>query len=325
MAKIDFNSIPRFADLPVKPDRPKESSWGVFGDNDDLGCLNFLTEDGVVEAARLVRKGKVFRLDTKINYATPPLFNRQPAKHNISSFESYGLLGFDDSLDSYNPQEGSQWDGLAHVGSPRYQAFYNGVKSSQIKDGPGGRLSIHKWANKFVGRAVLCDVFQHRNSKGRPLDPLTDAKYSLDDLKQTLAAQGSELKPGTILLIRTGWMQAYVAAPAAEKTAMAPLEKLKSIGIEDSREMVEWFWNNRIAAVGTDCPAVEPWPWDFKNEGALHYRTLCLLGLPIGEQFVLDELAADCAADRRYECMLVSVPINLEGGIASPPNAVAIK
>ena len=50
-----------------------------------------------------------------------------------------------------------------------------------------------------------------------------------------------------------------------------------------------------------------------------------MLGLPIGEQFVLDDLAADCAADKRYEFMLVSVPMNLEGGIASPPNAVAIK
>ena len=50
-----------------------------------------------------------------------------------------------------------------------------------------------------------------------------------------------------------------------------------------------------------------------------------MLGLPLGEQFILDPLAADCAADQRYEFMMVSVPMNLEGGIASPPNAVAIK
>ena len=136
MAKIDLNKVPRFSELPIKPDKPKESSWGVFGDDDELGCLNFLTPEGVIDAARLVRKGSVFRLDTKINYANPPLFARSPAKHNIMSFESFGLLGFDDSLDSYNTQEGSQWDGLAHVGSPRYKAFYNGVKSSEIKDGP---------------------------------------------------------------------------------------------------------------------------------------------------------------------------------------------
>ena len=325
MPKVDLNNVPKFAQLPIKPDKPKESSWGVFGDDDELGCLNFLTPQGVVDAAHLVRKGSVFRLDTKINYANPPLFARRPAKHNIMSFESFGLLGFDDSLDSYNTQEGSQWDGLAHVGSPRYQAFYNGVKAGEIKDGPTGRLSIDKWANKFVGRAVLLDAFRYRISHKRTIDPLKSEKYSLDDLKETAVAQNVEIKPGTILLIRTGWMQAYLAAPPEAKTAMAPLEGLKACGIEDSSAMVEWFWDNRVAAVGTDCPAVEPWPWDFKNEGALHYRTLSLLGLPIGEQFNLEELAADCAADKRYECMLVSVPMNLEGGIASPPNAVAIK
>ena len=50
-----------------------------------------------------------------------------------------------------------------------------------------------------------------------------------------------------------------------------------------------------------------------------------LLGLPIGEQFNLEALAEDCAQDGRHEFMLVSCPLNLEGGIASPPNAVAIK
>jgi len=102
------------------------------------------------------------------------------------------------------------------------------------------------------------------------------------------------------------------------------MNKLKACGIEDTREMVAWMWDSRVAAIGTDCPAVEQWPWDFRNEGALHYRTLSLLGLPLGEQFVLDDLAADCHQDRQYEFMLVSCPLNVEGGIASPPNAVVI-
>ena len=325
MAKIDFNRIPRFSELPVKKGAPEDSSWGVFGDDDELGCLNFLTTDAIVEAARLVQKGKVFRLDTRINYAKPPLFNRNPAKHTILSFEQYGLLGHDDSIDNYNTQEGSQWDGLAHIGHIRHKAFYNGVRDSEIKDGPGGKLSIHKWADRVVGRGVLIDVCKYRNEQKRPINALTNDRYTLKDIQDALKAQAKTLKPGSILLIRTGWMQAYERASDAQKKAMAPLEALKSCGIEDTREMVAWFWDNRVAAVGTDCPAVEPWPWDFRDEGALHYRTLSLLGLPIGEQFVLDPLAEDCAADGRYEFMMVSVPMNLEGGIATPPNAVAIK
>jgi kynurenine formamidase len=323
MAKIDFNKIPKFSQLPVKPGAPPDSNWGVFGDDDEVGCVNFLTEDGIIEAAKLVRKGKVFRLDTPINYASPPLFNREPVKHTKKSFESLGLLGFDDVLDQYNTQEGSQWDGLGHVGNLNAKAFYNGVTNDQIKG--SNKLGIHNWADRFVGKGVLVDAFRYRAEKGKPVNPLTDERYSLDDLKQALAAQSTELKPGSILLVRTGWMPAYLGATAEQKRKMAPLEDLKACGIDDSREMVAWLWDNRVAAIGTDCPAVEPWPWDFRQNGALHYRTLSLLGLPLGEQFNLEKLAADCAADKRYEFMLVSVPLHLVGGIASPPNAVAIK
>src|SRR5260221_7485710 len=128
------------------------------------------------------------------------------------SFESYGLLGFDDVLDSYNTQEGSQWDGLGHVGNLGAQAYYNGVTNDQIKQ--TNKLGIHNWADRFVGRGVLIDAFRYREQAGRPVNPLTDEKYSLDDLKEALKAQHTELKPGTILLVRTGWMGAYLKAPA---------------------------------------------------------------------------------------------------------------
>ncbi len=323
MAKIDFNKIPRFSQLPIKPGAPPDSNWGVFGDDDEVGCINFLTEDGIIEAAKLVRKGKVFRLDTPINYANPPLFERSAVKHTKKSFEDWGLLGYDDVLDNYNTQEGSQWDGLGHVGNLGAHAFYNGVKNEQIKG--SNKLGIHNWADKFVGRGLLLDVHRYCADKGRKVNPLSNEKYTLDELKGALTAQKCELKPGTVLLVRTGWMQAYLAASADQKREMGDLPKLKACGIEDSRAMVEWLWDNRVAAIGTDCPAVEAWPWAFKDPGALHYRTLSLLGLPLGEQFVLDKLATDCADDKRYEFMLVSVPLHLVGGIASPPNAVAIK
>lgn len=322
MAKVDLDKLPKFSELPVKKGAPPDSSWGLFGDNDDLGCLNFLTEDGVIEAARLIRKGKVFRLDTQVNYANPPLFNRNPTKHVILSFEEYGLLGFDDVLNDYNTQEGSQWDGLGHIGHLRHQAFYNGKTADDVR---AGRLSIHTWANKFVGKGHLVDLFKYRNDQGRPIKPLEPERYSLQDLKDAIKTQGGELKPGSVLLVRMGWMQAYLKATPEQKVAMAPMEGLKACGLEATREMVAFLWDNRVAAIGTDCPAVEQWPWDFRDEGALHYRTLPLLGLPLGEQFVLDDLAADCHQDKHYEFMLVSCPLNVPGGIASPPNAVAIK
>jgi hypothetical protein len=149
MATIDFDKLPRFADLPVKPGAPPESSWGVFGDDDQLGCLNFLTADGVAQAARLVRRGKVFRLDMPIGTFDPPLFRRSRARHTIIRFPA--LLGHDDRLDEYNTQEGSQWDGLAHLGHPAYGSFYNGVRPEEVESGSQGKLGIHLWADKMVG------------------------------------------------------------------------------------------------------------------------------------------------------------------------------
>lgn len=316
-----MNKIPTFNELPVRKGAPADCSWGVFGEEDALGCLNFLTPAGVVEAAGLVRSGRVFRLDARIGFARPPLFGRAAMNHTVVPL---GPAANDDMLDRFNTQEGSQWDGLGHVGHFRHGLFYNGVTPAETRDG-NARLGIHHWADKFVGRGALIDVFGYRKARGIAVDPLRKDVYTLAELKGALNAQRTELRPGTILLIRTGWMESYEAASADKKRDLAPMDKMSSAGIEASRAMVEWLWNNQVAAIGTDCPAVEAFPFDFTDENALHYRALPLLGLPLGELFVLAPLAEDCASDERYEFMLVSAPLHVDGGIASPPNAVAIK
>lgn len=321
MPKVDFAKLPTFDQLPVKEGAPPESAWGVFGDDDELGCLNFLTPENIVAAAKLVKRGKVFRLDARVGYAKPPLFGRPPFVHEIVNLSP---TAHDDLLNAFNTQEGSQWDGLAHVGHVKHRKFYNGVTAEEIRTRKG-RLMISSWANKFVGRGVLIDALAYRAAQGRPIQPLTRDVVTLDDLKGALAAQNTKLEPGSVLLVRTGWMEAYEASSDAEKKAMAPMDKLKSVGVEPSRELVEWLWNNRVAAIGTDTPAAEPWPWNLTDGNALHHRALPLLGLPLGEQFVLKPLAEDCAADGAYEFLLVGVPINLDNGIATPANTVVIK
>jgi kynurenine formamidase len=320
MKDLDWSKIPRFDQLPVKQGAPPESSWGVFGDDDQFGCLNFLTPQGVVDAARLVQTGKVFRLDAKIGFAKPPLFGRAAVTHKVLPLAPFAN---DDLVDNFNTQEGSQWDGLAHVGHRRLERYYNGVQSSEI--GPGGKLSIHQWAARFVGRGVLIDAFGFLKAKGRDVRPMERDVVTLADLKGALEYQGTMLKPGSILLVRMGWMESYERCPPEVKRSLSSFENVKAVGIEATREMAAWLWDQRVAAIGTDCPGVEPLPADFTDMGILHYRALPLLGLPLGELFVLAPLAEDCARDRRYEFMVVSAPMVLEGGIATPPNAVAIK
>jgi kynurenine formamidase len=323
MARSDFDKFPKFSELPVRPGAPPESNWGVFGDDDQVGCLNFLTPKGIVEAARLVKEGKAFRLDNQVNYADPPLGGRATSRQSVANYEHLGILAFDDVLDNYNTQEGSQWDGLKHVGHMRLQAFYNGATVEDVKQ--NRKLGIEHWKNRIIGRGLLIDAYRYCTEAGRSINPLAPEKYTLDELKGALKAQGSRLKPGTVVLVRTGWMPAYLNSSAEVKQSMGSLEGVRACGLDNSRELVEWLWNNRVAAIGSDTFAVEAYPFDFHDEGTLHIRALPLMGLSLGEQFNLEELAADCAQDKRYEFMLVSVPLHVIGGYASPPNAVAIK
>lgn len=50
--KDNKNGIPNFEDLPLRKGDPHHSAWGLYGDNDELGTLNRLTDERVVEAAR---------------------------------------------------------------------------------------------------------------------------------------------------------------------------------------------------------------------------------------------------------------------------------
>ena len=55
-------------------------------------------------------------------------------------------------------------------------------------------------------------------------------------------------------------------------------------------------------------------------ETFVHRSLLPLLGMPIGELWDLDALAADSAQDGTWDSLLTSAPLNLRGGVASPPH-----
>jgi kynurenine formamidase len=124
------------------------------------------------------------------------------------------------------------------------------------------------------------------------------------------------LEDGDVFILRTGY-GALVADPRSRSRPRSwP-------GLEPSEAMARYLWDHHCAAVVADNPAVEWAPGDPAE--FLHRRLIPMLGLALGELFYLEELAADCAADGRYTCMFVAVPLNLPGGVGSPANAIAIK
>ncbi|MHB8468892.1 MAG: cyclase family protein [Gaiellaceae bacterium] len=201
----------------------------------------------------------------------------------------------------------------------------------------------HRAAKGIAGRAVVCEVAGFRAAAGRPLDQAAADGIAPDDVTGALAAQGVELETGDILLLHTGWLAWYRSLGEDARRSLAGKGGFAAPGLTASEATVRLLWDLHVAAVAADNPAVERWPpasdlddderAELRADPSLvaerfafaHLHLLPLLGLPVGELFQLDALAAACRADGRWACLLVSAPLNLAGGVASPANAVAIR
>ncbi len=321
MSAASPDRYPTFAELPIRAGAPAGASWGVFGDQDQVGTLNFITAEHVLAAARLVRKGRIFSLNLPLDLPNPPLYGRQPYRHTMLVLG--GGRARDDYLDNFYLQASSQWDALSHICHLRY-GFYNGVRPEEVTGQVGGKLGIEHWAARGIaGRAVLIDVARYLEAQGQTLDP--KQRFAIDPtlLEAVLQAQRVTLQGGDILLVRTGWLAHYLQASPAERRTYNPEKGCP--GLTAVEEMAAYLWDHRVAAVAADNPAVEAMPASRETGGFLHTRLIALLGMALGEMWYLEDLAADCAADGVYECFLTSVPLHLRGGVGSPPNALALK
>jgi kynurenine formamidase len=318
-------SLPLHDELPVREGAPAGAAWGVFGDDDQLGTINLLTPATVVEAAGSIRSGRTFALNLPIDIPNPPLFGRGKHNHVIKQYASYIL---DDYLDNFYPQASSQWDALCHVKHPKHGG-YNGIPDSEITGYGGTKLGIDNLARRGIaGRGVLADIGRYHERRGRTLDFMTNEMIALEDLWEALREQKTEMRPGDVLLVRIGWTKAYLAMSPEQKEVLAA--RTKSPGIEGTVRTAKWLWDSRISAVASDSPALEAMPppktEDFmESNDLLHFHMLSFFGMPIGEMWDLEGLAEDCASDGYYDFFFTSAPMNIPGGVGSPPNAIAVK
>ena len=135
-------------------------------------------------------------------------------------------------------------------------------------------------------------------STTRPGEPISPQL-----LDETLAAQGTALAPGDMLLVRTDYPRHLFEHGNLEGAH-------PHAGLEQSHEMLAWLWDHRVPLVAADTFAVECIPrvassplgaGDALGGGLLHPHLIALLGMVVGELWKLDDLADDCAADGVYE------------------------
>lgn len=303
-----------YDELPVNEKLGLPYAWDHL--DHDRGTLTRMTPETVAAATALVRDGVTIGLNLPITEPDPPLFGRKPVEHDIYPISRNDM---DDRIDAFYPQASSQWDGLLHVRAREF-GYFGGVTDDPTPGpGPGG---IEHWKDGIVGRGVLVDMPAYFEHAGRDYDPLRGDAIQADELQAALDHQGVKLQPGDVLVLRTGWMEAYRGLDDAARAQMAESPVIS--GLAGSEDVARLLWDGGLIAVAADNPPIEVTPGD-PAVGSLHRRLLPMLGFALSELLDLAELARVCAADKRFDFLFVAVPLNLPGGVGSPANAVAIR
>jgi kynurenine formamidase len=314
-APVNPATLVPFDELPLHEALGLQHAWDVL--DRDLGTLQKTSEQTVREALTSARSGTVVNLNLPITEPDPPLFGRSPVEHEIFYPDRNTL---DDRLDAFYPQSSSQWDGLRHVRA-REHGFFGGW--TETFPAGGGALGMEHYAEHgIVGRGVMLDVVAHRRRQERDYDPLAGETIDADELRDIVVAQQVELRPGDVLCIRTGWIEAYRALDTEARLAIA--QTIRVSGLAGSEDVARFLWDSHAIAVAADNPTVEVAPGD-AAVGSLHRRLIPMLGFAVSELLDLERLAELCAADGRWDFLFVAVPLNIPGGISSPANAVAIR
>ncbi|RYO80309.1 hypothetical protein DL762_007722 [Monosporascus cannonballus] len=309
--------IPAFDSLPLQKDGPPGNAWGLFGADDQLGRLNFLTPEVVKAAASEIQVGTRVSLDWDLDKPRVPGYNRQTFRHRILNKAPSTQ---NDDVVEFNTQGGSQWDGLRHFGYQSYEKFYNG--RTQDNFSVGDDMGINIWVENggIVGRGVLLDWADWAVKNGIDPDPFRSAPVELKHLKRIVEDCNIEFRSGDILFVRVGFVRAYEELPSEEHDGLFTKADSRFVGLEATQDSLRWLWEKQFAAVVSDSPAFERGPINGPfNHPDVNIHQWCLAGwgMPIGELFDLERLAQEC---RRLGRWSFFVP----GGVASPPNAVAI-
>ncbi|KAA8646792.1 uncharacterized protein ATNIH1004_005467 [Aspergillus tanneri] len=324
---------PDFDHLPSVAGMPQGCAWGVFDQNDQkdrLGTLNWLTPAVVQQAATEVRQG----ISISLNIAIPNFF-RKTLSHRVLELKDPQSVcyGFDDEV-ALNTQSGSQWDSLCHFLHQPTGLAYNGLRPT-VENLEDPEQAVHlptidHWHERgcMAGRGVLIDFKRYADIHGITYSVFSDFRISPDDIEAVARDQGLQFRPGDILLLRFGFTEALASMTGDEQAAS--LASHRVCGVEGSKAMARWLWNHQFVAVASDTLAVEAMPpmengqeeqpWKL----VLHQWCLSLMGMPLGELWDLHQLSQACHEAQRYSFFLTSSPLNVPGGVGSPPNAMAI-
>ena len=298
------------------------SEWGA---EDQRGALNRLTPEKVLEAAALIRTGKIYDMG-RVFEEDMPLFDLTPGdrKYTLSvpGGPSWGPLGEnhlawnEDYISGHLSQDGTQIDSLAHMatvmgkpGDLNAIHYYNGHTQAQIGGGRGLAKLGAEHITPIFTRGVLIDIHA---LKGRMLE--RGEEISVADLKAALKKQNLDenaIHPGDALFYHTGWGSLWKQDNAKFNSGTPGL----------SIEAGDWLVAKKVVLVGSDNWAVEAIPnpdpkWFAPN----HQKFLVENGIYIMENLDFSALIEAKA----YEFAFTFGALKLKGATGSPARPFAL-
>jgi kynurenine formamidase len=291
------------------------NNWGRWGDDDERGAINLLTPETVLAATQVCRTGKLYTLGLPIQRAGVPNVDYRGIPQRLTMinhsdeemFEPYGGApgtGINEDMIVMASHTVTHMDALCHI--YHEGTIYNGFKHDEMKAYAGaGKCGIEK-SGGIIARGLLVDVAAHKE-----VDWLDEGYIiTLEDFTGALEAQGSEIRPGDAVCVRTGWVE-WFFANGAEMSLVQP-----GIGLDVARYLAE----RDPVMVGADNSAVEAQPFDRDEFLGAHVELLVRRGIYLVEHLKLSELSADRCFEFLYACS----PLLVTGATASPVSPVAV-
>ena len=294
----------------------------------------------IQDAYKELKDGVSVSLNWPIGAIETPGFGRKGLVHKVVSFVGSPLdaHGYDDEVE-FNTQCSSQWDSLCHFHHQPSQSGYNGVQTSVAEltqtygneDKDMKLPTLQHWHKRggLVARAVFIDYKLWADENGVQYDPFSSHRISIDEIEKIAKKQGIEFKKGDVIIIRSGFTEGLTGVSGQKQQEL--MGSHRTCGVDGTEASAKWFWNKNFAAVAGDAIAFEAIPPIVEDgkEGTvaqlvLHQYFLALFGMPIGELWDLKALSDKCKELGRYSFLLTSSPLNVPGGIGSPPNALAL-
>ena len=302
-------SIVKLDPPPVLPEDAEVRHLSEWGIEDRRGAANRITPEEVLNAASLIKTGKVYQLG-RVYESGMPVFGTRHYSLRIPKMS--GPLGenkttwFEEIFSGEIGQIGTQFDGLGHIGIGDH--FYNGLDQHDFATAEGlTELGVENVGPIFT-RGVLIDVAGYKG-----VEVLGDSyEITRADLEGALEKQGVQITPGDVVLIHTGWGKYWMV----DNDRYSKTEP--GIGMEAGKYLVE----QKIVMACCDNWGIEVVPNpDESLAFPVHQLFIVKHGIYNLENIITEELAAD----KVYEFAFSFAPLRLKGASGSPGNPMAIR